>query len=188
MSHQIDTVHWFTGLDHPRSVAANGGIYMWKDGRTNADTLTAVFDYGPQNDMSKGFQVVFSSRFHNSAGETKELYFSNGGMINLDTNKISSEGGLSAKMAAEAGMQANLLQPLTLPNAAKMETSANTGGDPMTSLHMRNWMECVRSRKTPNASVRAGYNHSIATIMTRIAMETGKKVTFDETKQEVVAS
>jgi predicted dehydrogenase len=32
MCHQIDTVHWFTGLQHPRSVVANGGIYMWKDG------------------------------------------------------------------------------------------------------------------------------------------------------------
>ena len=47
MSHQIDTVHWFTGLKHPRSVVANGGIYVWKDGRKNWDTMTAVFDYGP---------------------------------------------------------------------------------------------------------------------------------------------
>ena len=47
MSHQIDTVHWFSGLNHPRSVVANGGIYMWKDGRKNWDTTTAVFDYGP---------------------------------------------------------------------------------------------------------------------------------------------
>ena len=47
MSHQIDTVHWFSGLQHPRSVVANGGIYMWKDGRKNWDTITAVFDYGP---------------------------------------------------------------------------------------------------------------------------------------------
>lgn len=186
MSHQIDTVHWFTGFDHPRSVAANGGIYMWKDGRTNADTMTAVFDYGPQKDMSKGFQVVFSSRFHNSAGETKELYYSNGGMINLDTNKITPEGGLSARMAAEMNMKPNLLEPATLANAAKMETGANTGGDQMTSLHMRNWMECVRSRKTPNASVVAGYNHSVANIMTRTALETGKRVTFNDAKQQVV--
>jgi predicted dehydrogenase len=50
MCHQIDTIHWFTGLPHPRSVAANGGIYQWKDGRTNCDTLTAVFDYGPLDD------------------------------------------------------------------------------------------------------------------------------------------
>ncbi|PSR54852.1 oxidoreductase [Adhaeribacter arboris] len=188
MSHQIDTVHWFTGLEHPRSVSANGGIYMWKDGRKNADTMTAVFDYGPKDDMSRGFQVVFSSRFHNGAGGTKELYYSNGGMMNLDTNKITSEGGLTQKMADEMGMKANLLQEFTLPNAAKMETAANTGGDPMTSLHMRNWMECVRSRKTPNASVRAGYNHSVANQMTYAALTTGKKITFDDAKQDLTIS
>ena len=187
MAHQIDTVHWFTGLKHPRSVAANGGIYMWNDGRENPDTVTAVMDYGPSNDMSKGFQVLYSSRFTNSAGGVKELYYSNGGMLNLDTNEVTSEGGLTERYASAMGMKANLLAPFTLANAAKMETSANTGGDPMTSLHMRNWMECVRSRKTPNASVEAGYNHSVANIMARTALETGKKVTFDDAKQLVVA-
>ncbi len=69
--HQIDTVHWFTGLPHPRSVVANGGIYLWKDGRQNWDTMTAVFDYGPLDDLTKGFQVQYSSRFTNSAGGVK---------------------------------------------------------------------------------------------------------------------
>ncbi|WP_313513741.1 Gfo/Idh/MocA family oxidoreductase [Sphingobacterium sp.] len=188
MAHQIDTVHWFSGLNHPRSVVANGGIYTWKDGRENPDTVTAVMDYGPENDKSKGFQVLYSSRFTNSAGGIKELYYSNAGMLNLDTNQVSAEGGLSERSAAEMGMKANLLTPFTLDNAAKMETSANTGGDPMTSLHMRNWMGCVRNRKTPNASVEAGYNHSIANIMARTAMETGKRVTFDDAKQEVLTS
>jgi len=188
MAHQIDTVHWFSGLNHPRSVVANGGIYTWKDGRQNPDTATAVMDYGPANDMSKGFQVLYSSRFTNSAGDVKELYYSNAGMLNLDTNEVTSEGGLTERYAAEMGMKANLLTPFTLPNAAKIETSANTGGDPMTSLHMRNWMECVRSRKTPNASVQAGYNHSVANIMARTAMETGKRVTFDDARQEVITS
>ena len=71
--HQIDTVHWFTGLPHPRSCVANGGIYLWKDGRTNWDTMTAVFDYGPLDDPAKGFQVQYTSRFTNSAGGVKEL-------------------------------------------------------------------------------------------------------------------
>lgn len=188
MAHQIDTVHWFSGLNHPRSVVANGGIYTWKDGRENPDTVTAVMDYGPENDKSKGFQVLYSSRFTNSAGGIKELYYSNAGMLNLDTNQVSAEGGLNERSAAEMGMNANLLTPFTLDNAAKTETSANTGGDPMTSLHMRNWMDCVRNRKTPNASVEAGYNHSIANIMARTAMETGKRVTFDDAKQEVLTS
>ena len=188
MAHQIDTVHWFSDLNHPRSIVANGGIYTWKDGRENPDTVTAVMDYGPKDDSTKGFQVIYSSRFTNSAGGIKELYYSNAGMLNLDTNQVSAEGGLSEKSAAEMGMKANLLTPFTLDNATKIETSANTGGDPMTSLHMRNWMECVRSRKTPNASVQAGYNHSVANIMARTAMETGKRVTFDDVKQEVITS
>src|SRR5690554_2494226 len=187
MAHQIDTVHWFTGYDHPRSVAANGGIYLWKDGRENHDTMTAVFDYGPSDDKEKGFQVVYSSRFTNSAGGTKEVYFSNGGELNLDTNKVTPTGGLSENQAKAMGMKANLLPEISLAEVAKMETGANTGADPMTSLHMRNWMECIRSREQPNANVMAGYNHSIANIMTTAALRTGKFVTFDEQRQEVLA-
>ena len=73
MAHQIDTVHWFTGLNHPKSVAANGGIYLWKDGRTNFDTITAVMDYG---DANSSFQVVYTSRFTNSARGTPGKYSS----------------------------------------------------------------------------------------------------------------
>lgn len=186
MVHQIDTVHWFTGLDHPRSVVANGGIYQWKDGRKNFDTMTAVFDYGPANDPSRGFQVVYSSRMTNEAGGTKELYYSNGGMLNLDTNKVTSTGGLQQKYASEMEMKANLLPEYSLAEASKVETAANTGVDASTSAHMRNWMECVRSRKTPNADIKAGYNHSVALCMTIAALQTGKRITFDDAKQEVV--
>ncbi len=186
MSHQIDTVHWFTGLPHPRSVVANGGIYQWKDGRSNADTLTVVFDYGPLDDPKSGFQVQFTSRFSNSAGETKELYYSNGGMINLDTNEISATGGLTEGHAKTMGMKANLLTPQKL-QGVKVASEANTGGDPLTFNHVKNWMECVRSRKQTNAPIEAGYQHSIATIMSNAAYRTGLKVTFDEKKQEVLA-
>jgi predicted dehydrogenase len=186
MAHQIDTVHWFTGISHPKSVAANGGIYQWKDGRTNFDTMTAVMDYGDPADPDSGFQVVYTSRFTNSAGGTKEIYFSNGGSLNLDTNKITSEGGLQENEAKAMNMKANLLESMDLPGF-KIETSANTGSDPMTTAHMRNWMECVRNRKNPNADVMAGYNHSIANIMCTAALRTGEKASFDEAKQEVLA-
>ena len=48
-------------------------------------------------------------------------------------------------------------------------------------------MECLVSRKEPNAPVEAGYQHSIATIMANAAARTGEKVTFDEATQEVMA-
>lgn len=186
MSHQIDTVHWFSGLQHPRSVVANGGVYVWKDGRRNWDTTTAVFDYGPQDDPKTGFQVVFSSRMHNGDEHPSEIYYSNGGELNLITNKISPEGGLKKAEAEAMHMQPNLLPEISLEEV-KVAASANTGGDQLTSAHVRNWMECVRSRKQPNAPVEAGYSHSIATIMTNAAVHTGQKATFDEKTQQVMA-
>ncbi len=185
--HQIDTVHWFTGLPHPRSVVANGGIYLWKDGRKNWDTMTAVFDYGPLDDLSKGFQVQYSSRFTNSAGGVKELYYSNAGMIDMDKQTVTPSGGLSAKSAAEMKMQPNLLPSFSLTDHVEaVSTAADTKGDPQTSANMRNWMECVRSRKTPNASIEAGYSHSIALCMNVAAIQTGQKVTFDDKTQQVM--
>ncbi len=188
MSHQIDTVHWFSGYNHPRSVSANGGIYMWNDGRSNFDTMTAVFDYGSLDDKSKGFQVVYSSRMHNSAGGTKEIYYSNGGELNLKTNMVTPNGGLTERRASAMGMEPFLLEEMSLTDyAAEIATDANTGADNTTSAHVRNWMECVRSRKQPNAPIEAGYYHSIANIMTTASLRTGTRVTFDEISQEVMA-
>ena len=186
--HQIDTVHWFTGLPRPRSVVANGGVYLWKDGRRNWDTLTAVFDYGPLDDPGKGFQVSYASRMTNSAGGTKELYYSNGGTLDLDKNQVTPLGGLAEPEAAAMGMPANLLAERALVEqpATPVVTGANTGVDSATLENMRNWMECVRSRKTPNADIEAGYSHSVALCMTIAAVQTGRRVGFDDAKQEVV--
>ena len=187
MVHQIDTVHWFSGFNHPTSVVANGGIYLWRDGRKNFDTMTAVFDYGDAAKGGKGFQVVYSSRQTNSAGDVKEIYYSNGGSLNLDKNEISPEGGLTKHYADEMGMKPFMLPKMSLKEVEQAETGANTGADKSTTAHMRNWMECVRSRKTPNADIHAAYSHSIALCMTIAALHTGKRVTFDDQKQDVVA-
>ena len=86
------------------------------------------------------------------------------------------------------GMKPVLLPEMNLTdNVVKVESGANTGGDPLTSAHVHNWMDCIRSRKQTNAPVEAGYTHSIATIMSNAAARTGEKVTFDEKTQEVMA-
>ena len=188
MCHQIDTVHWFTGLPHPRSAVANGGIYAWRDGRKNPDTLSTVFDYGPLNNKEKGFQVLYSSRQTNSEGGTKEIYYSNGGTLDLGNNRISSKGGLRKKEAKQMNMEPFLLPDKSLSEVvAKTATAANTGKDNTSVAHVRNWMECVRSRKQPNAPIEAGYNHAIAIIMANAAYRTGERVIFDEATQEVLA-
>lgn len=187
MVHQIDTVHWFTGLPRPRSVVANGGIYLWHDGRTNWDTMTAVFDYGPLDDATKGFQVTYSSRMTNAAGGVKEIYYSNGGTLDLDKHQISSAGGLEKNFADEMSMKPNLLPASSLAQVSgATDTRADAGSDVATSSNVRNWMECVRSRVTPNADIEAGYHHCVALCMCIAAIQSGRRVTFDDTAQKVV--
>src|SRR6267142_2818761 len=135
-----------------------------------------------------GFPVVYASRMTNGAGGTKELYYSNAGMLNLDTNEISPNGGLSERSAAEMGMKANQLPTMKLSEVAPTETAANTGGDSSTIANVRNWMECVRSRGKTNANIDAGYSHAVALCMTVAAMHTGRKVMFDDGKQDIVMS
>ena len=132
--------------------------------------------------------MVYSSRFTNSAGGTKEIYYSNGGELNLQTNKVSANGGLSAGQANRMGLSENKLDEYNLSDIeVEVVTSANTGVDNMTSNHMLNWMECVRSRAKTNGPIEAGYNHSIANIMTTAALRTGLKATFDKETQNVLA-
>jgi hypothetical protein len=149
--------------------------------------MTAVFDYGPADDLSKGFQVLYSSRQTNSAGGVKEIYYSTGGSLDMDKQRVTPEGGLTARSAAEMGMKANLLENFSLGDSSvKVATDADTHADPQTSANMRNWMECVRSRRQPNANIDAGYSHSIALCMNVAAIRSGQRVTFDDATQQVI--
>jgi hypothetical protein len=84
-------------------------------------------------------------------------------------------------------MTPNQLAPRKLTESgAATATSARTGADNDTSANVRNWMECIRSRKTPNADIEAGYSHSVALCMTVAALQTGQRIGFDDARQEVV--
>ena len=75
---------------------------------------------------------------------------------------------------------------MKLSEAAGTETAADTGADSSTTANVRNWMDCVRSRNQPNAAIDAGYSHAVALCMTVAAMHSGRKVTFDDGKQDIV--
>jgi hypothetical protein len=118
----------------------------------------------------------------------KELYHSNGGTLDLDKNMITGDGGLEENYAKAMGMKANRLSTRALiEKSAGVESGAHAGVDEATSGNVRNWMECVRSRKTPNAHIEAGYSHSVALCMTIAAIQSGERVTFDDARQQVMA-
>ena len=176
MCHQIDTVGWYTGLQYPLSAVSSGGLYAWDDGRQSFDTFTTILEYGPSKLNEKGFQAIFSSRQTNAARGNVEKYHGPQGTIDLCAGTWSNEGVEKTKPVSGKLTE----------NYQKAETAANTGGDPLTSAHMLNWMECVRARKDPNASVDAGYGHAIALIMANAACRTGMKAAFDPAKRQVV--
>jgi len=105
----------------------------------------------------------------------------------LDKGQVTPAGGLTEEFAKEMDVKPNLLSATSLAQSATATAAAaNTGADEATSANVRNWMECVQSRKKPNADIEAGYSHSIALCMTIAAMQTGQRITFDDTKQDVV--
>ncbi|MPY91025.1 MAG: hypothetical protein GEU99_24320 [Luteitalea sp.] len=184
-SHLIDVAIWFTDDPLPSSVVAHGGVYVWKDGREHADTIDCVIEY------PKGFILNYSTRLGNNHPVPEVIFY--GTMGTFDTKSWTARG--------EGGGEDRLAEPITVADPARRnETSAagtssgpteQAGGlaqnDPRIEgdQHVRNWLECVRSRATPTAPIDVGYAHSVVTIMCLKAWETGRRQQYDSGMLEI---
>ncbi|MGC9326676.1 MAG: hypothetical protein ACP5I1_03505, partial [Candidatus Hinthialibacter sp.] len=52
------------------------------------------------------------------------------------------------------------------------------GGD-VTQIHVRNFLDCVKSRQKPNSSIEGGHDPSVATFLANISYRTGRKIFWD---------
>ena len=164
---------------------SSGGLYQWADGRMSYDTFTTVLEYGESGVKGKGFQCVFQSHQTNCGGGSNpnrespiEKYFGPNGCVDMGKGMVTNEGVETKKGWKEEALPAP---------KEEVVTSANTGGDSLTSAHMRNWMECVRARRNPNAPIEAGYSHAIALIMANASARTGMRATFCPKSRQVMA-
>jgi hypothetical protein len=66
------------------------------------------------------------------------------------------------------------------------EINVRSLGDGSVS-HLRNWLECIRSRKAPNAPMRIGHQAVRAAQIANAAMGLRARVRFDEKTGKVVA-
>ena len=55
-----------------------------------------------------------------------------------------------------------------------------------TELHAANFVECVRSRRTPNADILIGHLSTIVPHLGNIAYKTGRKLVWDGAKEDFV--
>jgi hypothetical protein len=51
--------------------------------------------------------------------------------------------------------------------------------------HMENWLTCLRSRARPHADIQFGHQHVVATVMSALALETGRRQIYDADKRRI---
>ena len=181
MSHGCDLVHLWTDETFPESMVASGGIFVWKDGRENPDTCTAVVTY------PKGFLYTYKTTFGNSYRSFSRIQGRDGTIENYGGEGaslfvVSKEGGRQEVEPSEDGPVYNSV-PLVAPakEGAEVVRVPNApapnslGPNDDSVVHLVNWLQAIRDRKEPNATVDHGFSHAIVCIMAAQAYWSGKK-------------
>jgi len=162
MVHYIDVVHWYMGVDHPLQATAIGDNYISKDIWETPDTIQTLLAY------PKDFQVYFEGTFVNAR---------NGAMLEFM--------GADATLYLDRGRYE--IHPER--NKGKVEEfilgTGKRGADFYDKpdgelLHLTNWVDCVRSRKTPNCPAEAGVSAAGAAHLGNQAFRSGKVAVWKE--------
>jgi len=155
--HWLDVVHMYLGERPPSSAVFAGGIfYDLHDGRTAPDTCNALFEY-------TGFTVLFQSNAYSTPSEYGITFYGDKGKLFVNRNHYAF---------TPAGR-----------NAIPVE--ASFPGD-ITAAHVRNFLDCVKSRKLPNGDVGIA---SISVLAPLLAVESyleKRRLKFDADRLEVL--
>jgi len=159
--HFLDTAHFIAGLGIPESCVCLGGVYTWKDEHafTAPDQVQAVWQY------PEGLMISYTTNFGNSSGDMIR-YLGDKGTLKL--------GWEDATFSADGGIH----RDGSIRGENKVEPIEQTD-------HWVNWYRCMRDKTTPNASLDAGYQHAIASIMATMSYEKGRRARFDAAKRTI---
>ena len=159
--HFLDLVHFIADLGIPETCVCLGGVYTWKDEHrfTAPDQVQALWHY------PEGLMISYSTNFGNSAGNVTRLC-GDKGMLRLDWSEatVTADGGINRDGSIRGE---NRVEPIEQTD------------------HWVNWYRCMRDGATPNASLDAGYQHAVASIMATMSYETGRRARFDPAKRTI---
>ena len=120
LTHWIDVVHMLLGEDSPKQVSAVGGIYVARDDRTAPDTVNVIANY-------HGFTVSFASASLDGMPLEHLSFLGSNGVLWISRRRYQFT-------PKEAGAKPLVFQP---PE------------DTLVQSHIRNFLDCCRSRNTP---------------------------------------
>jgi predicted dehydrogenase len=132
--HMIDVVQWYLGITRPLSAVGLGGIYQYDDGRDTPDNVNLILDYPEKLNVT--FEASLTERVPYE--NTDIVFVGTGGTLHI------FRYGYRFKPGGERDPKSQAAAP----------------GTPDT--HMQNWLDCIRSRKEPNATVEQGHYGAMA--------------------------
>jgi predicted dehydrogenase len=164
MVHQIAWIMSALDLSLPAAAYMSGGIFSEKDGREVPDTIVVTLDF--PNDTVVTWQSTFNNR-HYGLGDHL-----------LGSDGTIEHGWMESDMAkGESGEHIRYY-----PEQVNRPNGATLVGNTPAQDHMANWIECVRTRKTPNATADIGYRSAIAVHMANLAYRQKRRITLEEAK------
>lgn len=165
-AHGIDAIHWLMGASYPKTVTTSGGRVNL-DGAEVPETTCICADY-PENFLSI-FTVGYKAMRYNLFNDQLTQYHGN-------------------KARFDVGRESYSLYPESpaiemKPSKERKEPGAFV---PATRMHIRNFLECVRDRKEPNAPVEVGQQTNVVLCMAMESLRKGKRLEWDAARRRVV--
>lgn len=174
MSHYVDLVNLILG-ETPRSVVASGGVYLWKDGRTNPDTASCLVEY------PSGCQFSFHMRLGNFAHGRPLTFYGTHGTLELRAGMAFGEGGGGEVFQEPSDGPV----PNFVIHADKRLPDRDKGGVILTTEpdgdHMVDFIRAMRNGTKPKSDVDSGFTHALATTMAGMSLRMGQRIDYDAT-------
>jgi predicted dehydrogenase len=164
-AHVVDAIHWFMNSTFPIAVTCSAGRVNL-EGAEVPDTTCMTMEY------AENYLAVFTlgykaMRYHTTNDQMKQFH---GSKARLD---MSREG---YRLYPES--QAVEVKP-------SMEKHVPGSFEPATRAHIRNFLECIRSRNEPNAPVEAGQSTNIVLCMAMDSLRAGRRLRFNAAQRRV---
>jgi len=160
MVHQVAWIMSALDLPLPTAAYMSGGVFSEKDGREVPDTIAVTLDF-PDT------VVTWQSTFSNSR-------------YGLGEHILGSDGTIE-HVAGANEMVTGKSDESTRYYPEKVNRAGGTAltGETRDQNHMANWIDCVRTRRVPNAPVEIGYRSAIAAHMANLAYRQKQRVTLE---------
>lgn len=177
-NHRIDTMQQIMGVSAPRTITAAGGRFVMQDDRETPDFLTVTYEYD-------GFIAVYEGsnvNGHGMGGRTPGLKYYNAKGASDQPNGIAFYGTEATIYAERIGWEV-----FPEPGRTSVKRVYENVAEP-TRAHAANFLDCVRSRRTPNADIEIGHRSTTTALLGNIALKAGQKLRWDAVKEDFIGA